>query len=274
MNNQTKSIVIFALFLLMMVVVIVLPKQKSGEDEPAPAAAAAPSVAVKPAPSVPAVPQEASRDAAQEQLLAESSQNIVRLQSLLDDEEKHGEALELALKMSKGNRAERAASLDTFLWIGGPKSIKALISLHRDVPEISERSSDILQHLMQQHQQETDGQGSTEDPWFALDDWFQLLNGNENDAEADAFLQMLSAFDIEIAVPVLIRLLETNDAVNQARAKEYLEFVSNGESLETVEQAKAWLEKYRQGKAESFKEKEAASTATDEPAETTPTKEK
>ena len=173
----------------------------------------------------------------------------MKLQSLLDDNERHEEALELALKMSQGNRAERAASLDTFLWVGGPKSVKALLALRHDTGEIRERANEVMNHLIQQNLHEDKGELLT------ADDWFSLLDGNPDSDEANSYLTLLAAFDVATAAPVLIRLLESENETNRERAKEYLEFISNGESLTTVEEARKWYEKYQ-------KERQAEGTET------------
>lgn len=199
-----------------------------------------------------------------QELLKRTAENITRLQALLDDDDRHEEALDLALKMSKGNRTERAASLDTFLWVGGPRSVKALISLRHDTPEISDRANDVLQHLLQQELHESSNGEETSSSLFDMDDWFQLLDSNENVDEANAYLMLLTSFDIETAAPVLIKLLETDNPDNQARAREYLEFISNGLSLNTPEQAREWLEKYKRGETTSFKEKEDTAASSDE----------
>ena len=164
----------------------------------------------------------------------------VRHQSVVGDHAgRLREALELALKMSQGNRAERAASLDTFLWVGGPKSVKALLALRHDTGEIRERANEVMNHLIQQNLHEDKGELLT------ADDWFSLLDGNPDSDEANSYLTLLAAFDVATAAPVLIGLLESENETNRERAKEYLEFISNGESLTTVEEARKWYETYR-----------------------------
>ncbi len=244
MNKRLKTIGIFALVIAVAIIVVLLPKQKEASPAEEAALSVAPSVADTPEVALSEsgeTDEERARRraAAQEKLLEEASQNIVKLQSLLDDNERHDEALELALKMSQGNRAERAASLDTFLWVGGPKSVKALLALRHDTGEIRERANEVMNHLIQQNLHEDKGELLT------ADDWFSLLDGNPDSDEANSYLTLLAAFDVATAAPVLIRLLESENETNRERAKEYLEFISNGESLTTVEEARKWYETYR-----------------------------
>lgn len=273
MNKRLKTIGIFALVIAVAIIVVLLPKDKetskSETDVPSQSTSTIEIPESVPQTSFKVVTEEeriARREAFQEKMLEEASQNIVKLQSLLDDNERHDEALELALKMSKGNRAERAASLDTFLWVGGPKSVKALLELRNDTGAIRERVNDILQHLLQQELQvsNSEDKSDSDGDLFELDDWFQLIDSNENVDEANAYLMLLTSFDIETAAPVLIKLLETDNPDNQARAREYLEFISNGLSLNTPEQAREWLEKYKRGEATSFKEKEDTAASSDD----------
>ena len=271
MNKQMKTYGLFALVIAVAIIVVLLPKEKETSQTETEAPSQASSI-IKTLDNVPKtsfkmVTEEeriARREAFQEKMLEEASQNIVKLQSLLDDDERHDEALDLALKMSKGNRAERAASLDTFLWVGGPKSVKALMASRNDTGAIRERANDILQHLLQQELHESNQEEKSDSNLFELDDWFQLLDGNENADEANAYLMLLTSFDIETAAPVLIKLLETDNPDNQARAREYLEFISSGLSLNTPDQAREWLEKYKRGEATSFKEKEETTTSADD----------
>ena len=249
------------------IVMIIIPKGTDNEEqqfspEDVREVQSAHSVRIAPSPTS-IMPSGLTADKKQE-LLKRTAENITRLQTLLDDDDRHDEALNLALKMSKGNRVERAASLDTFLWVGGPKSVKALLSLRRDTPEISDRANDILQHLLQQELHGSNQEEKSDSNLFELDDWFQLLDGNENADEVNAYLMLLTSFDIETAAPVLIKLLETDNPDNQARAREYLEFISSGLSLNTPDQAREWLEKYKRGEATSFKEKEETTTSADD----------
>lgn len=251
MNKQMKTYGLFALVIAVAIIVVLLPKQTETPSAETAAPSVAPSVTdtADAAQSVTSETDRERRTAAQEKLLEEASQNIVKLQSLLDDNERHEEALELALKMSQGNRTERAASLDTFLWVGGPKSVKALLALRHDTGEIRERANEVMNHLIQQNLHEDKGELLT------ADDWFSLLDGNPDSDEANSYLTLLAAFDVATAAPVLIRLLESESETNRERAKEYLEFISNGESLTTVEEARKWYEKYQ-------KERQAEGTET------------
>ncbi|MBP5640141.1 MAG: hypothetical protein J6X55_11725 [Victivallales bacterium] len=166
------------------------------------------------------------------------SEKVLRVRQLLDDENAHQEALKLAIELSTGNEEERTAALEVFQWVGGKESINALIPMLKKGTESAKNADLTLKHLIQQNMFEDSTLVDT-------DTWMEIINSLDSNEAIDEYLTLLTSFDVKEAVPVLLRLFDSENPTRQKQAKEYMEFVSGGETFTSKEQATAWFEAYQ-----------------------------
>ena len=169
-----------------------------------------------------------------------SQQEISKLQELLDDEDKHEEALKQALKMSREGDADQILSaLDAFRWLGGREAKIALVELIKNGGDISSRAIETLQSIFQ-----TDVVDDDRD--FDVDIWLDAFNALPDDAEREAFLILLTSNPPDISAPALIQLWQaTHDNDIKDMLKEYFEGIAEGEEILNVEDARKWFDAYK-----------------------------
>ncbi len=168
-----------------------------------------------------------------------SEKEINKLQELLDDEEKHDEALEQALKMVKAGDADQVlAALDAFRWLGGRESKKALVELIGQGGDLASRATEILQSIFQ-------ADAIDDDRDFDTDVWIDAFNALPDEAEREAFLILLTLNPTEICAPVLIKLWQdSQDNDVKDMLKEYFESIAEGEEILNANEAQKWLDNY------------------------------
>ena len=167
----------------------------------------------------------------------EREQKIARLREMLDNEDGQKDALKLAIELSKGNEEERIAALDVFRWVGGPESVKALIPMLKSKMDSAEQADMTLRDLIQQNMFE-------DSKLIDEDTWLEIINAQTSDEAIGEYLTLLTSFDVKEAVPVLLKLFDTENPSRTKLACEYMEFVAGGETITSKEQAEAWFQKY------------------------------
>lgn len=165
---------------------------------------------------------------------------IETLQGLLDDEEKHGEALKLALSMAEtGDAEQKLAAIGTFNWVGGHEAKTALVALLDTGGLVSENAASTLIHLFQEDAQKQEVLFDEEVFVSALD---KLAA-----ADRDALFIILGGYSVEKAAPVLIKLMDSqNDAVRN-QAFETFESMAEGAEIASKADAEIWLKKHLEG---------------------------
>ncbi len=173
----------------------------------------------------------------------EREQRIVRLREMLDHEEDHKDALKLAIELSKGTEEERTAALDVFRWVGGPESVKALIPMLKSNTDSAKAADMTLRDLIQQNMFE-------DSSLLNVDTWMDIINAQDSNDTIGEYLTLLTSFDVKEAVPVLLKLFDSENPSRTKLACEYMEFVAGGETITTKDQAEAWYQNYLKEQSE------------------------
>ncbi len=170
--------------------------------------------------------------------LTEKEQSLKTLQALLDDEDKHEEALQLALKLAEtGDAEQKVAAIETFNWIGGHESKMALTKLLTIGGTVTENSTSALHHLFLEDAQYSDKPFDEE----AFTASVLQLNG----ADREALFIVLGGYPVETQAPVLIKLMDNQDEALRELAFEYFSSMAEGEEITNKEAAEKWLAKYK-----------------------------
>lgn len=179
---------------------------------------------------------------------------ILELQTLLDEEETEGRALNFALGMLNNSDAQRFAAMDALSWIGGREAKAALVKqLKTGSNQVAVRASEVLRDLFAKELNE-------EHDEFDGDIILAAINATADESEREAYFVLLTAHVPEDCVPVLMELLDSSNKNIQELAIEYMTSVASGEDITTREQAAQWLDKY---KAEKLKENAELKVAED-----------
>lgn len=190
--------------------------------------------------------------------------SVQELQDLLDDDNKHQEALAKALAMTKGSIREQIAAIDAFRWLGGRKAMEALIQLRNEAYAlVADEAGNVLNHLLSESIYKggirrddipDDGivlldEGLYDDelkdddqrPDAAL--WLDAIQQAPDDNAREALLIILSAYPVDQSVPILLQLFDSPDATVRDSAQEYLQSITGGEEILTREEGEEWLAK-------------------------------
>lgn len=173
----------------------------------------------------------------------ESAIKISKLQDLMDEEETIPDAMKLALEMARGDVYERMASLSTFEWVGGRDSVRAIIPMLSERSELATRARQVLSHIFAEEQ-------LLNIPVDA-ELWEQALNALGDEAARNEFLIILTGYPDDQSVPVLIKLFDSEDESMRTLAREYMESIAEGTTIENRQQAEAWFEKHKQEQAQN-----------------------
>ncbi|MBR4675236.1 MAG: hypothetical protein IKP00_12285 [Victivallales bacterium] len=164
-------------------------------------------------------------------------QKLESLQALLDDEEKHDEALKLALSMvDKGDAEQKLAAIETFNWIGGHEAKMALVALLDYGGIVSENATSSLIHLFQEDAQDSERTFDEEAFIAALD--------KMEETERDALFVMLNGYPVETAAPVLINLMDSQNEALRNQVFETFESMAEGTEITSKADAEEWLKKF------------------------------
>ena len=230
--------------ILILVLVILLNRQNGAEGED-------PEV-VLPGKTSPAVQSNGGEDPAAnandgqktegipsgEKKLTAKEQSLKTLQSLMDDEETHGEAMKLALTLAEtGDAEQKVAAIETFNWIGGHESKMALTKLLTFGGIVTENATAALQHLFLEDAQDSEKPFDEE----AFSAAILQLSGTSR----DALFIILGGYPVETAAPILIRLMDSKDDSLRELVFETFSSMAEGEEISTKDAAEKWLAKYR-----------------------------
>ena len=167
----------------------------------------------------------------------QKQEKLDALQALLDDEEKHGEALKLALSMADtGDDEQKNAAIETFNWIGGHEAKVALVKLLDTGGSVTENATSALIHLFQEDAQKQEEPFDEEAFVAALD---KLV-----DADRDALFIVLSGYPVETAAPVLIKLMDTQNKAVREQVFETFESIAEGMTIANKADAEKWFKNY------------------------------
>ena len=165
-------------------------------------------------------------------------ESLEKLQALMDDEEKHEEAMTLALTLAEtGDADQKVAAIETFNWIGGHEAKMALTKLLPIGGLVTENATSALQHLFLE-----DAQDSSK-PFD--DEAFSATVLQLNEANRDALFLVLGGYPVETQAPVLIKLMDTQDESLRELVFETFSSMADGEEITSKAEAEKWLAKYR-----------------------------
>ena len=175
---------------------------------------------------------------------SDKAQSLKKLQSLLDDEETHDEALKLALELAdRGDAEQKLAAIETFNWVGGHEAKMALAKLLATGGAVTENASSALQHLFLEDAQDSSKPFDEEAFTAAV---LELRN-----EDLDALFIVLGGYPVETQAPVLIKLMDTQNESLRELVFETFVSMAEGEEITTKEAAEKWLEKHKaENKAE------------------------
>ena len=167
----------------------------------------------------------------------QKQEKLEKLQALLDDEEKHEEALKLALSMvEKGDAEQKNAAIETFSWIGGHEAKVALVKLMDIGGMVSASATSALIHLFQEDAQKQEEPFDEEAFVAALD---KLV-----EADRDALFVVLSGYPVETAAPVLINLMDSQNEAVREQVFETFESMAEGTTIANKADAEKWFKNY------------------------------
>ena len=232
-----------SIIVLVTVLIIFIMSGKHNNEEPArPVTSEAPQIVETPQ----SVEQKEDTKAKIRQEIAKrlerlpkEQHNSLRLSALMDEEEMHDEARELAHKMAlEGTPAEKADALTAFEWLGGKDAVNVAIGMLRGGEEyLDQRASDVLNHLIQENLMRDEELMTTEM-------WQSLFNQLQDDTEIDSYMVLLGGYPNETSVPVLLELAKSERKELVDKALEHLGSIAYGEEFSTREEAEKWFKNY------------------------------
>ncbi len=163
-------------------------------------------------------------------------QSLVRLQELLDDEEKHEEALKMALEMVGKSYEQKLAAIDALNWIGGHEAKMGLVSLLQVGGAVTTNSIHALQHLFLEEAQDDSKPFDAEAFYAAI----ELLE----ETDRDSLLVILLGYPVEQAAPVVIKLMDSTNEDIRRQAFDSFETIAEGTEVASKAQAEDWLRDY------------------------------
>ena len=165
--------------------------------------------------------------------------NSLRLLALMDEEDMHDEARELAHKMAQeGTLEEKADALTAFGWLGGKDAVEVSIGMLKAGDEyLEQRASDVLSHLIQENL-------IREDELMTTEMWQSLFNQLKDETEIDTYMVLLGAYPNEKAVPVLLELAKSERKEVADKAMEHLRSTAYGTDFSTREEAEKWFKDF------------------------------
>ncbi|MDQ0288441.1 hypothetical protein [Oligosphaera ethanolica] len=188
---------------------------------------------------------------------------VQELQDLLDDEDKHDEALQKALAMCNGSAVQQLAAIDAFRWLGGRKAMKSLIGLRNNAYlAVADEAGRVLTHLLT----ESNNQGGNRHDSDIPDDGLVILDegvyeedplGDEQHADLETWilalteapspeareelLLILSTYAVDQSVPILLELFDNpNEALREA-VRQILTSITGQEEILDREQVVNWF---------------------------------
>ncbi|MBQ7177018.1 MAG: hypothetical protein IJS08_06355 [Victivallales bacterium] len=191
-------------------------------------------------PAVIPVPAEGAKDNGKvsDERIQQKQEKLETLQALLDDDDKHGEALKLALSMAEtGDAEQKEAAIEAFNWIGGHEARITLVKLLDTGESVSENAASALIHLFQEDAQKQEEPFDEEAFASALD---KLV-----EADRDALFIILGSYPVETAAPVLIHLMDSQNEAIRDQAFETFGSVAEGMEIQTKADAEKWFAKYK-----------------------------
>lgn len=170
--------------------------------------------------------------------LTAKEQSLKNLQSLMDDEEKHEDAMKLALTLAEtGDAEQKVAAIETFNWIGGHEAKMALTKLVPIGGLVTENAISALQHLFLEDAQDSSIPFDAE----AFSAAVLQLTG----ADRDSLFIVLGGYPVETQAPVLISLMDTKDESLRELVFETFSSMAEGEEINSKVEAEKWVEKFK-----------------------------
>ncbi len=165
--------------------------------------------------------------------------NSLRLLALMDEEDMHDEARELAHKMAlEGTPEEKADALTAFGWLGGKDAVEASIGMLKAGDEYLERrATDVLSHLIQEDLMR-------DEDLMTKEMWQSLFNQLQDDTEIESYMVLLGGYSNETSVPVLLELAKSERKELGDKALEHLGSIAYGEEFSTREEAEKWFKDF------------------------------
>ncbi len=242
--DRKESFIIGAsIIVLVIVLIIFIMNGKHNEEEPSRPVASEVSPAVE-TPQTTEQKEDTKAKIHQEiakrlERFPKERHNSLRLSALMDDEEMHEEARELAHKMAlEGTQEEKADALTAFEWLGGKDAVNVAIGMLKGGDEyLDQRASDVLGHLIQEDLMKDEDLMTTEM-------WQSLFNQLQDDTEIDSYMVLLGGYPNETSVPVLLELAKSERKELVDKALEHLGSIAYGEEFPTREEAEKWFKNY------------------------------
>ena len=241
-SKQVKIISVFTI-LLVIVLAILFMNGKSGNEE----VSGPSSVELAPVEVKPQVvdKKEETRNAIRQDIarklerFPKKRHNSLRLRALMDEEEMHEEARELAHKMAlEGTPEEKGDALTAFEWLGGKDAVNVAIGMLKGGDEyLDQRASDVLGHLIQEDLMKDEDLMTTEM-------WQSLFNQLQDETEIESYLVLLGGYPNETSVPVLLELAKSERKELVDKALEHLGSIAYGEEFSTREAAEKWFKNH------------------------------
>ena len=196
-------------------------------------------------------------------LLTAEELSLEKLQELLDDGNKHAEALIKALSMVDGSVSEQLAAIDAFRWLGGRNAIRALIQLrnHAYAP-VANEAGNVLAHLLTEglYQSNSNHDNIADDGEVILDEgiyneaelnegetspdtalWIQAIEEAPSGDARSELLVILAAYPVDQAVPILLAMFDNPNENIRDEVRDHLQSIMGGEEILTREQGEEWL---------------------------------
>jgi hypothetical protein len=245
MQIDRKEIFIIGTSIVVLVTVLIIFIMKGkydGKETTGPVTSVAPSTVITPPP----VEQKEDPKAMIRQEIAKRLErfpkerhNSLRLSALMDEEEMHDEARELARKMAlEGTPEEKGDALTAFEWLGGKDAVDIAIGMLKTGDEyLDQRASDVLTHLIQENLMK-------DEELMTTGMWQSLFNQLQDETEIESFMVLLGGYPNQTSVPVLLELAKSERQEIVGKALEHLGSIAYGEEFSTREAAEEWFKNY------------------------------
>lgn len=254
-GKQVKIISVITILLVIVLVMIIMNGKNGKEEMSGPTSVELAPVEVKPQVVVDKKEEtrkEIRQDIARKlERFPKERHNSLRLSALMDEEEMHDEARELARKMAlEGTPAEKADALTAFEWLGGKDAVEIATGLLKTGDEyLDQRATDVLNHLIQENLMRDEDLMTTEM-------WQSLFNQLKDETEIESYMVLLGGYPNETSVPVLLELAKSERQDIADKALEHLGSIAYGEEFSTREAAEKWFKNHFEKEAKKNQQTE------------------
>lgn len=187
--------------------------------------------------------------------LERGDSEVNRLQEILDTNNKEDILAQAEFLSISDDPVRRHASLAALVWVNDPDAAQILIPLLDDEnAEIAAETQDSLEHILdtfltQVTSSGEDGELETPDG-VDIDDIYDasvaILMGAQDADSCESFMLRVSAFDVKLALPILLEVQENGNDWQRKMATEYIDQVTNHDGVTNREEALIWLLKDQQ----------------------------